>query len=270
MATWAGQTACAEHYAAGQAPRIVNTKLATQAREICYSRFGIIHSGVTRTPLWTAEHLTATALEKSKKLKRVDSFHEETSLPRSERAELRDYSRSGYDRGHMAPNGNMPDTLSQAESFSLANIVPQDPDNNRGLWEGIESAVRTKAKKDGELYVITGPLFMGANIRQINGRVMVPTSIYKAVYDPRRNEAAAYIASNAPGMQYEVVSLAELEKIAGINFFPALPDSVKARAANLPTPTPNTAGRGGSQTIDYSNETKVARAAINELLRLLK
>jgi endonuclease G len=235
----AAQTECAMHYAFGDAPEIVNLNMKKYARELCFSGFSVMHSGITRTPLWSAEHITPVSLEQARSMKRVDSFHEETRLPKNERAELSDYSKSGWDRGHQFPNGDAANTEIQHDSFTLANIIPQDPNNNRNLWEGIESSVRTFTKENGHLYVITGPLFIGEDIKLLNGRVMVPTKIYKIVYDQNRNQAAAYLANNSPGMNYEVISIAELEKISGINFFPRMKTSVKNSKMDLPIPKPH-------------------------------
>src|SRR6185437_6222399 len=124
---------------------------------------------------------------------------------------------------HMAPSGDMPDPESQRESFSLANMIPQNPNNNRNLWEGIETAVRDVALYDGEVYVVTGPIFQGATLQRLHGRVLVPTGIFKAIYDPRRNAAGAYVVDNAPGMAWKAVSVADLDKLVGIDVFPALP-----------------------------------------------
>src|SRR5664279_3019043 len=71
--------------------------------------------------------------------------------------------------------------------------IPQEPENNRGVWEGVESAVRKLAKDRGYLYVVSGPIYQGDNILRIGGAVMVPTQLYKAVYDPARQEAGAYL-----------------------------------------------------------------------------
>jgi endonuclease G len=152
-----------------------------------------MHSGVTRTPLWSAEHLTARNIAAAGRLLREHSFHPEPRLPRRDRAELADYSRSGFDRGHMAPNGDMPDRESQQQSFSLANMVPQDADNNRHPWSSIEQAVRRMAKKEGGLYVLTGPAFIGSRLQKV-GKVLVPTHLYKVVYSPRQRAGAACAA----------------------------------------------------------------------------
>ena len=131
-------------------------------------------------------------------------------MPADERSWLSDYRRSGFDRGHMAPNGDMSTPESQEESFSLANMVPQDPCNNEVLWEGIESAVRDIALRD-EVFVVTGPAFLGAELQSLNSRVLVPTHLYKAIYMPARNEAAAYFAPNDPSQDWEALSIAELD-----------------------------------------------------------
>eukprot|EP01034_Spumella_vulgaris_P047050 gene47050-58705_t len=164
---WAVAGACPSHYVDGRVPEIRNGKLASATRELCYGVFGVMHSGITRTPLWSAEHLTSGNVEQARELDRENSFHPEPRLTRSERAELSDYARSGFDRGHMAPNGDMPDRATQRDSFTLANMVPQDADNNRQVWAGIEQAVRKLAKKEGDLYVITGPAFLGSGLRKV-------------------------------------------------------------------------------------------------------
>jgi endonuclease G len=234
--TYSAQTNCPEHFVGGQAPDIINQKLANKVREVCYSEYGLMHSGVTRTPLYAAEHLTRSRVQQAKGMKRNSKFFPDPNIPISERAELRHYARSGYDRGHMAPSADMPDERSQQECFSLANIVPQEPKNNRGPWEGVESAVRTLTKDRGELYVVTGPLFQGENLQRIGGAVMVPTQLYKAIYDPKRQEAGAYLIDNAEVAQPQKISISELEQLAGISIFPSVSERVKSRAMNLPAP----------------------------------
>lgn len=237
-------TDCPEQYFQAQAPDFINPKLGQRTQEVCYSGYGGMHSGVTRTPLYVSEKLTRARLLQGKGLKRENKFHSDEHLRASDRAELVNYARSGFDRGHMAPSGDMFDVQSQFESFSLANMIPQVPEINRGVWERIESAVRTLAKQRGELYVVTGPLFNGGKIDRIGGAVMVPTQMFKAIYDPARNEAGAYLVDNALGAQPQKLSLAELEKLAEMNIFPTLDKSTKNMLMRLPDPKSRN-GKGG-------------------------
>lgn len=225
---------CPTHYMDGRLPEIRNDRLAASTRELCYGEFGIMHSGVTRTPLWSAEYLRPEKLELARTLSRDNAFHPEFRLPRSERAELRDYARSGYDRGHMAPNANMPDRRSQYESFTLANMVPQDGDNNRQAWASIEKAVRKMARKDGALYVITGPAFLGERLDKV-GNVLVPTHLYKAVYSPRKQAGAAWFIENRADVRPRILTLAELEREIGIDLMPGLSARQKRVRLKLPT-----------------------------------
>jgi endonuclease G len=235
---------CTDHFAAGDVPVITSQSLAKQTRTLCFEAYATMHSGVSRTPLWSAEHLTEKNVDAARELKRKNTFHAEPQLPQGERAELSDYARSGFDRGHMAPSGDMPTESAQYESFSLANMIPQNSNNNQNLWEGIESSTRNLARQDGELYVVTGPLFEGQSLQRLNGRVLVPTGVFKAIYDPARKAAAAYVVPNARGMEYQTLSIADLEKRANMNIFPGLPAQIKETKMALPTPTPH-GSRGG-------------------------
>ncbi len=242
----AAPSACPEHFYAGQEPDLYNPKLAVGARDLCFIAFGVEHSAQTRTPLWSAEHLTRDNLEAARGLPREGVFHAEPGLPADEAADLGDYRRSGYDRGHMSPNGDMPTLEAQQQSFSLANMVPQAPVLNRQLWERIESGVRHWAVRADELYVVTGPVFQGQNLQALNGRVLVPTLIYKAIYDPGGNRAGVYLVRNADDSDYTVLSIDQLTRLTGIDVFPALPSDVKAHATDLPAPL-RRGSRGGNR-----------------------
>ncbi len=228
---------CPSHYVDGRLPEIRNAKMSAATTELCYGVFGVMHSGITRTPLWSAEHLTADNIKAAKDLSRENTFHTETRLPPFARAELSDYARSGYDRGHMAPNGDMPDRRTQHESFTLANMVPQDSDNNRHVWAGIEGAVRKLAQKEGDLYVITGPAFIGGNLQRV-GNVLVPTHLYKLVYSPRQRAGAAFFIENRADAEYVTLSIAELENKVGIDLLPSLSAADKNAVLRLPKVKP--------------------------------
>jgi len=219
---FAGPTAYPQFYHEGIAPDFVNQKLTPKTRELCNEEYAVKHSGITRTPLYAAEVITREGLRQGKGLPRSNDFQADVRLPANESSELSDYARSGMDRGHVFPAADATTATGKDETFLLSNMVPQDSNNNRGIWSDIEGAVRKEAKRRGKLYVLTGPLFQGSKISSLKGRVMVPTGMYKAVIDPVRKEAAAYVVANAPGTEYQVVSVADLEQMAGINLFPAL------------------------------------------------
>jgi len=245
IASHAAASACPQHFYGGTAPTLSNPKLAPKTRQLCYTEFALLHSGLTRGPLWVAEHLNPRRARGARALNRVNNFHADPNLSIAERAELSDYARSGFDRGHMAPAGDMTTPQGMDESFSLANMVPQNSDNNRNLWESIERAVRDYSERS-EIYVVTGPIFQGENLQALKGRVLVPTHIAKAVFDPQRNAGAAYLTPNQEGDEYRVISLAELQQLSGVDPFPGLPPAVKQTAMNLPAPQlrrPRGAGR---------------------------
>ncbi|SEI14113.1 endonuclease G [Methylobacterium sp. 275MFSha3.1] len=230
------QDSCPALFADGQSPVLTNPKLAVRAVPLCFEAFAVLHSGVTRTPLYAAEHLTRASVAAARAVARDDSFHEEARLPEDQRAALEDYVRSGFDRGHLAPAGDMPTLAAQAESFSLANIVPQNRVLNRGLWADIEESIRRLATRRGALFVVTGVIFAGDAVQQIKGGVLVPTQLFKAVYDPSRGEAGAYLARNDDSRDWRALSIDDLRQEAGIDVFPGLPPAARATAMGLPDP----------------------------------
>lgn len=228
--------ACPALFADGRAPVLTNPKLSDRAVPLCFDAFAVLHSGVSRTPLYAAERLTRRSVSAARRVERADAFHDEDRLPEDDRASLSDYVRSGYDRGHLAPAGDMPSAVAQAESFSLANIVPQNRALNRGLWAAIEESVRRLATERGEIFVVTGPIFEGRSVGAIKGRVLVPTQLFKAIYDPRTGEAGAYLAPNRTGAEWRAVPLKTVQDLAGLDVFPALSEAAKAKAMTLPEP----------------------------------
>lgn len=232
----AQNSACLHHFAEQKAPVITKPALQTKTLGLCFEAFAVLHSAVSRTPLWSAEYLNRESLRAAREVRREDNFHAEVSLPQEDQAQLSDYAHSGFDRGHMSPAADMPTVQAQVESFSLANIVPQNRQNNQILWSAIEGATRHLVQQRGELYVVTGPVFEGEKINRINNRVFIPTHIFKAVYDPQTKEAAAWLAPNVEGNEFQVMSVAELENRIHINLFPAIPDAVKSRTMTLPEP----------------------------------
>ncbi|WP_132256333.1 DNA/RNA non-specific endonuclease [Methylobacterium segetis] len=240
-----GAATCPALYLDGSPPALTNAKLSARTLPLCFDAYAVLHSGVSRTPLYAAEHLTRASVAAARRVDREDAFHDEDRGPSDERARVEDYIRSGYDRGHMAPAGDMPTAEAQAQSFSLANIVPQNRTFNRGLWSAIEESVRRLASQRGELYVITGPVFEGDSVEAIKGRVLVPTQIFKAVYDPKRGEAGAYLAPNRADGAWRAVSLKTLNAVAGLDAFPTLPDRVKATVMDLPEPREFSRGEPG-------------------------
>lgn len=229
---------CPANFFQGQPPAISRAQLLQRSVELCFREFALLHSGLTKTPLWSAEHITKQRVIDAKSILRVDVFHEESRIAAADRADLKDYKGSGYDRGHMSPAADMATTIGQDESFSLANMVPQNAKLNRNLWAHMESTVRALTDAYGDVYVVTGPAFIGEKLNRLNGRVIVPSHVFKAVYVPQVGAGAAWWADNSGnGTAYETISLTELKIRTGIDPFPGLDYMVKDHLITLPKPT---------------------------------
>ncbi|WP_162818052.1 DNA/RNA non-specific endonuclease [Aquirhabdus parva] len=242
-ATEADDPLCSQNYYKGEAPDFNNPNLSQSTQELCFDGFTVMYSGITRTPLWSAEYLTRDRIERAQALSRMNNFHEETRIDYTERSTLSDYKGSGFDRGHMSPNGDMGTRAQQFNSFSLANIVPQNSYNNQNPWRLLEEATRELVKQEDEAYVITGAAFLGNSLQKI-GNVIVPSDIYKAVYFPKRQAVGVYFSPNDSSGQVQVLTLAELNAKIGLDLFPQLSTEIKQKRVNMPLSTMMATRRG--------------------------
>jgi len=176
---------------------------------------------------WVAYELTAA--ETSKIANRSDDFRPDDDVLTGS-ATNADYKGMGYDRGHLAPAADMGwSTTSMQESFFYSNMSPQVAGFNRGIWKRLEEQVRQWAVDNRTIYVVTGPLLpdnlpaIGAN------KVSVPRYYYKVILDYTSPElkGIGFILPNASSslpLRSFVVTIDYVEKMTGIDFFPAMPD----------------------------------------------
>ena len=224
---------CMAQFANAQPPVLLKKSLTQQTYALCFEQFAVQYSGLSKTPIWVAEFLTPQRL--AKKVKREDVFHPEPRVAAQHQAWLSDYRDSGFDRGHMAASGNMGSRSAQAQSFSLANIVPQNREHNQNVWRELEEATRALVSKQHlRIYVLTGPLYEGAELQQIGRGVLVPSAIFKVLYIPELQLATAYVSPNNAAQQVSLMSVCALEQRAGINLLPQLDASIKRNIYQLP------------------------------------
>lgn len=163
----------------------------------CYDR-------KTRIPYWVVEHITPESLKNKSGDRKNSFFREEESVPEIFRARLKDYFRSGYDRGHMAPAANAKfDQNAMDETFFLTNIAPQVGEGfNRDYWAHLEYFCRQLTEKYKSVRIVTGPLFLPKK-DPVDGKfrisyevignpptVAVPTHFYKLIVAEYPNKAS--------------------------------------------------------------------------------
>ncbi|MCB5362171.1 DNA/RNA non-specific endonuclease [Pusillimonas sp. CC-YST705] len=211
-------TSCPVFFPEGRAPQV---PAAPALRELCFDAFALLHSGNTRTPVFVAQRLNRRMLQQAQGITRRDRFFADARLPAAERAELNDYRNSGYSRGHMAPAADMHTAAAMEQSFSLANMVPQDASQNSGPWAKIESDTRKYIMRaPGDVYVFTGPVY-GTSNQKIGQRVAVPSHLFKVVYDASSRRAWVHWQANHAKAQVGApISYAEFVRRTGLHLLP--------------------------------------------------
>lgn len=196
-----------------------------------HKAFTLCYSEKYEQAEWVAYHLTAEMCNNNGE-ERTNNFRPDPAISTGS-ATPDDYKKSGYDRGHLCPAGDMgwnDETMS--ESFLMSNMSPQVPAFNRGIWKSLESDVREWAKTNKELYVVTAGVLEEGLPTIGPDKVAIPRYYYKVILDISAPEykAIAFVLPNK-GSKASVfnyaVSIDSVERLTGIDFFPALPDSLE-------------------------------------------
>lgn len=195
-----------------------------------------------RNPAWVAYRLHYTGPDKETPT-RPTSF--EPDLRLSNPVQSQDYTGSGFDRGHMAPNYGIAKCYgaeAQKETFLMSNISPQRHELNAGLWKNLEMrAIHNYVPRYRELWVITGPIYKKQMARTIPSGVALPDAFFKIFLDEfdGRIRCLAFImhqdADRRGKLKRKLCSIDEIEEKTGLRFFPRLSSEIqhqlKSRAA---------------------------------------
>jgi endonuclease G len=206
-----------------------------QGEEIVnHSAYTLSYNDEHEQPNWVVHMVTKDILYGA--VSRTNDFRPDPDLKCGSMDSV-DYWNSGYDRGHLAPSADFRWSLNAlSESYYYSNMSPQVADLNRGAWSKLENQGREWSLDCNELFVVTGPVLKPnlPKVQQGSFRLSIPEYYYKIFVDLYGPEykAIAFIMPNKkiddPIMNY-VVSIDEIEKKTGIDFFPTLDDSLEER-----------------------------------------
>ncbi len=216
-----------------EVPRNVSTQKRKE-QLIEHTGYTVSYNADWRIPNWVGYELLRSELEGG--VKRSDNFMPDPQVKKKS-AENSDYRRSGFDRGHMAPAGDMTwDKQAMQESFYFSNICPQNPSLNSGAWRLLEEQIRLWAKKDSAVVVVCGPIVNPSRKMKKIGKngVVVPSFFFKVVLVPYgdRPKGIGFLFKNSdtskPFREF-AVSIDSVESVTGLDFFAPLPDTVELR-----------------------------------------
>ena len=131
-------------------------------------------------------------------IKERPSFYEEESLDEDVRASRYDYTNTGFDRGHMAPDAAFDWSEESLEStYSMANIIPQIPYVNREMWTDVEKYARRKAVDLGEVKIINVVKYDEDDAERIGeSKIAVSNGFYKVLYNEEEEFEECYYYAN--------------------------------------------------------------------------
>jgi endonuclease G, mitochondrial len=184
--------------------------------DVCHTGYHSAYDETAKIPRWVEYQLTGPHAVGC--IKRGNWFHPEETVANS--PVPKDYTRSGYDRGHQAPAGDFAwDKAEDRDTFSMANMAPQRPGLNREEWVELEETVRAWAQDRGPLTILVGPV-IGVNDATISARkIDVPVGFWKVIVDKDGKAIAFYMENKtiAKGdLTPYITTIANIEKLTGL------------------------------------------------------
>lgn len=195
-----------------------------------YEGFRLCFNPSNKTPEWVAWELLGT--ETDGQVTRSNKFHTDFDVEGC--PDTKDYTGSGYDRGHMCPAADQKwSSQAMSDCFFMTNMAPQSHELNTGAWKTLEEKERVWAQRDSAIVIVAGPIYTSKRSKRIGeARVRVPDAFFKCILAPYANppRAIAFVYDNArcPGnMADYVTTVDEVEAITGLDLFYALPDDIE-------------------------------------------
>jgi endonuclease G, mitochondrial len=217
---------------AAQVPWGMPTDNKATAVVICRHAYVVQYDTVAKVPVWVAYTLTPDHAIGC--VERSNSFAADQSLPSDKRSTPDDYAKSGYDIGHMGPDGDFSwNPMVEHESFILSNMSPQYPGVNRATWKIGETYIRIWAYElKHPLTVYVGPIYSSNDKTIGENHVIVPHAFYKIVVDDVNHEIIAWVMPQLPQLDKDITryraSVASIVQQTGIQF--PLPSDAKELA----------------------------------------
>lgn len=209
---------------------IPTSLIPRQEQIIRHSGYTVSYNKDLRIPNWVSYELTRR--ETTGKEKRNDRFIADP-LVKGVSATNEDYSRSGYDKGHMAPAADMKwSNTAMKESFYFSNICPQHPQLNRRGWKKLEEKIRDWAAADSAIIVICGPVIRKQAKTIGKNKVVVPQQFFKVVLSPfvKPMRAIGFLFNNeqcVDPLSAYTVTIDSIERLTNMDFFAPLPDEIE-------------------------------------------
>jgi len=212
---------------------------------LCHTAYAVQHDNAAKIPAWVA--YTLTPQHAIGCVARTNAFVANNILGASS-AKPSDYAGTGYDQGHLAPDGDMSwDVQVEYESFLMSNMSPQLPNLNRGIWKSLESNVRAWAYGNNQPYTIyAGNIYTVGKSKTIGTGVVVPDHLYKIVINNATKQVLAFTFPQVEKQEIDLpkhlVSIASIEAATGISFtVPPGTDKTKPAAVVWPVDLKKTA-----------------------------
>lgn len=191
--------------------------------------FAIGWSDSLRHPVWCAYHVKPHARFEAGKR---PSFRCDPAVPAAPRPD--DYTKSGYDRGHMTPNYAIATRYGDEErrkTFLMSNIAPQTPALNRGVWREVEHRIADLwTARYGEIWVIVGCISSQYGRETLGATdIDVPTDFYQVILAQEGMDVRALAVLFRQDVTWRewparnIISIDELERLTGLDFNPELP-----------------------------------------------